>query len=362
MAHSSSCASLYRCGSNRPSRTATGSRYYHGEVCPRLFAENGGSDECPRSSSRPRYDRPFDSSWYEQVSKHHREGKRSRCNRRTIKILTPASSRLFLYCSGQVTGGVLRGDRARFQLFGDTVNTAARMESTGERGRIQLSQSTCDLLVSAGKERWVFPRKDTVAAKGKGILQTYWLQMDGGPRAANMADSSSAVLQENAVALVPNTPHTLNSATVAGKQESRLVGWMTEVLLDYVKQIVSDEPKEGGLTQLFLHIPTETHFAFLFSRYFFFRWPRTRSLEVELRAPLELPTATILELFAWMSWWSPSHFPKKTPKKFPWPWTNATVPLNCTLTWPSNSVSMSRKSLIDTMLKILSTTLLMHVM
>lgn len=40
--------------------------------------------------------------------------------------------------SGQVTGGVLRGDRARFQLFGDTVNTAARMESTGERGRIQL--------------------------------------------------------------------------------------------------------------------------------------------------------------------------------------------------------------------------------
>ena len=32
--------------------------------------------------------------------------------------------------SGQVTGGVLRGERARFQLFGDTVNTASRVSKS----------------------------------------------------------------------------------------------------------------------------------------------------------------------------------------------------------------------------------------
>ena len=53
--------------------------------------------------------------------------------------------------SGPVTAGVLRGERARFQLFGDTMNTAARMEQTGTKNRIQISQTTADCLHAGGK-------------------------------------------------------------------------------------------------------------------------------------------------------------------------------------------------------------------
>ena len=53
--------------------------------------------------------------------------------------------------SGPVTAGVLRGLQSRFEIFGDTVNTASLMESTGIPTRIQLSQATTDLLTKGGK-------------------------------------------------------------------------------------------------------------------------------------------------------------------------------------------------------------------
>jgi class 3 adenylate cyclase len=49
--------------------------------------------------------------------------------------------------SGPVTAGVLRGERSRFQLFGDTMNTCARMESTGLKSKIHISEETANLLI-----------------------------------------------------------------------------------------------------------------------------------------------------------------------------------------------------------------------
>jgi len=79
--------------------------------------------------------------------------------------------------SGHVTGGVLRGDKGRFQLFGDTVNTASRMESNGIKGRVHCSESTAIEIRKAGLEHWLTEREDKITAKGKGIMDTYWIGM-----------------------------------------------------------------------------------------------------------------------------------------------------------------------------------------
>ncbi len=79
--------------------------------------------------------------------------------------------------SGPVTAGVLRGDKARFDFFGDTINTAQRIESTGKPNSVHLSSETAQLIEVAGKGDWLVPRRDTVKAKGKGELKTYWLRM-----------------------------------------------------------------------------------------------------------------------------------------------------------------------------------------
>ena len=90
--------------------------------------------------------------------------------------------------SGPITGGVLRGDRRRFQLFGDTINTAARMESHSVKGRVQVSETTAQLLIQANKQHWLVQREDRIEAKGKGHLQTYWLDIHA--QCASMVGSS----------------------------------------------------------------------------------------------------------------------------------------------------------------------------
>ena len=102
--------------------------------------------------------------------------------------------------SGPVTAGVLRGDKGRFQLFGDTVNTTARIETSGERNKIHCSEETANLLRKAGHGNWLIPRNEKVHAKGKGLLKTYFIRVFVGSdvmTSTHRSDNDSTTMSED---------------------------------------------------------------------------------------------------------------------------------------------------------------------
>jgi class 3 adenylate cyclase len=71
--------------------------------------------------------------------------------------------------SGPVVAGIIGTKKFSYDLWGDTVNVASRMESQGQPGMIQVSPTTYALLAG----RFIFEDRGTIEVKNRGLMKTY---------------------------------------------------------------------------------------------------------------------------------------------------------------------------------------------
>eukprot|EP00798_Chlamydomonas_sp_ICE-L_P032407 gene32407-31024_t len=101
--------------------------------------------------------------------------------------------------TGSCVSGLIGTKLPKFSLWGDTMNTASRMESTSKPGHVQVSQATYDLLDDSMKS--IFTSTGGVEVKGKGMMRTYAWDTINNPHTA-----PSSVAEDAGYSSYPRSP------------------------------------------------------------------------------------------------------------------------------------------------------------
>ncbi len=79
--------------------------------------------------------------------------------------------------TGPVVAGIVGTSKFQYDIWGDAVNTASRLESSGQIGRVNISEQTYELIKD--NPRFAFEKRGRIAAKGKGEIEMYFVALSG---------------------------------------------------------------------------------------------------------------------------------------------------------------------------------------